>query len=161
MRQYDSESDRILELAIELQTKSASFESAEDLESLLPTIQDIKSIVDQTISRLREAFESPEWSAWLRDRKEATSGTDYELIDSIYDAGSKIVSRIENTYQKSQLLSVELGELGKALRALIPIYRLGKETYASQEESEVVIREACDDIGNLLQDSFGFDTGEE
>ena len=147
--------DRVLELTNDLQVRAASLQGADDLEGMLPLVHDIKEIVDDTVDRLREAFASAEWRDASRGLDGSGEKSDSNTFSSIYEATSAIAARLEDTFRKSQLLSMELEELDKALRGFLPVYRLGSNTFMQGDDAERVIREACEGIGRLLQDSFG------
>ena len=147
--------ERILDLTNDLQVRAASLQGADDLEGMLPLVRDIKEIVDGTVDRLREAFASAEWRDASRGLDRPGDTSESNTFSSIYEATSKIASRLEDTFRKSQLLSMELEELDRALRGFLPVYRLGADTFLQGDDADRVIREACESIGRLLQESFG------
>jgi len=57
--------EQIEELVLELQDKSASIETAEDLQVVLDLIDQLKSLVDVLVAELHKTFESDEWKAQI------------------------------------------------------------------------------------------------
>ena len=155
MMHPESNAQQIRELAAELITRSASLRGSEDLETILPIVQQLKSEVDSTVNRLRAAFDSPEWARWSRQKKGDSAASENPVVASIYEAASSMGVGLEETYKKSLLLSIELEALEEALKTFIPVYRLGAQTFQDHAASEDVIRSACEDIARLLEASFG------
>jgi hypothetical protein len=156
MIQPNSNAQQIRELAAQLIAQSAALRGSEDLEALLPIVQQLKSEVDSTVQRLRDVFDSPEWTRWLRQRKGGSvASSENPAVAPIYTAASNMGARLESTYKDSQKLSMQLKSLEDALTDFIPIYLLGAGIFDYHSDSGSDIRSACEDIAGLLEASFG------
>jgi hypothetical protein len=157
----DSDYGRIPQLTDELLAKAASLQSEQNLESILPLVGRIKAAVDGKVNKLKTAFASDEWPALPKNRGKSDEPSDAIGLNAIHDVTSRIRSRLEKNLRNSQLLYIQLEALEEALEDFIPVYKLELELdiFSHQDTPEMVIKDACDGIGRLLQDSDG--VGEE
>ena len=148
--------DKIEELVEEPQEKSASVETAEDLEEVLELVEQLKLLADSLVAELRKTFESDEWRTrpTRKPKSKASQTNTTSFSEVVFAAAERVTKRLENALKSSQRLSVELGEVSTALRVLLPVYRLGMEIFEDLQDIDQAIKATCEGLGNLFEGSF-------
>jgi|GEM_PF-3517186 type I site-specific restriction endonuclease len=145
--------EQIEELVLELQDKSASIETAEDLQVVLDLIDQLKSLVDVLVAELHKTFESDEWKARI-PKKLTSSAKTKSYSEGVFAAAESVIARLENAFKSAKHLSVELNELSTALKYLLPVYRLGMEFFDNLQDIDQAIKAACEGLGHVFEGSF-------
>ena len=151
-----SSGEKITQLVEELRSGASGVESVKDLETMLATVRDLKAHVGDMAVVLRKAFDSEEWRKRPK-RKGSFKGRsgNSSISDALHKSTERTVNRLENLLKSSQLRLDEIAELEGALESLLPVYRLGTEIFTEHEEIDQIIRDVCEDIGQLFENRIG------
>lgn len=130
-------------------------QSVNDFQDVIAIVKELREFTDGTVKTLREEFDSNEWRNRSRHTPARGAGSTSDSIsDAIFQTTDRLTTRLENTLKKSQLLSLELAKLDDALQSLLPVYRLGAEIFIENTEIDEAIRNACEDLGARIEDTF-------
>ena len=151
--------EEVYRLSSDLQAAAISVQTGDDLAELLDVVVRLSGLVNGRVDEMRSAFEASDWNRRTQDHAEMRPDDEMTAISAIYQAAEKIEGRLKESFKKSQLLAAELEGLEQALRAYLPVYRLGRQMFQLQASAEQVIRDACDDVGFLLKESFEMQEG--